>query len=180
MKKTKGAMEMSVGTIVTIVLLMSVLILGLFLVRNIFSSANGAIDMTDQQLQAEIGKLFGAEDAKLAIYPSSKYLEIKTKNDDAIGIGIKHINDQLDSETQFSYQVTHRQNSCNMNENQAMSLIVLGRTATLNIPRGGLRVDKVRFSIPEGVPNCIIRYEVTVKKGSELYDAESFEIKIKV
>lgn len=180
MGDTKGAMEMSVGTIVTIVLLMSVLILGLFLVRNIFSSASGAVDMTDQQLQAEIGKLFGAEDSKLAIYPSSKYLEIKTKNDDAIGIGIRNINNQFNTGTQFSYEVTYRENSCGMNQNQAMSLIVLGRTATLTIPEGGLRVDRIRFSVPEGVPNCIIRYEVTVKKDSALYGAESFEIKTKV
>ena len=37
MRDKKAAMEMSVGTIVTIVLLMTVLILGLVLVRTIFS-----------------------------------------------------------------------------------------------------------------------------------------------
>jgi len=36
MKSKRAAMEMSVGTIVTIVLLMTVLILGLVLVRSIF------------------------------------------------------------------------------------------------------------------------------------------------
>ena len=58
-KQKKAAMEMSVGTIVTIVLLMSVLILGIFLIKNIFSSAKNAIDLTDEQLNAEINELFG-------------------------------------------------------------------------------------------------------------------------
>ena len=53
-KNKKAAMEMSVGTIVTIVLLMSVLILGIFLVQNIFKSAKGAVDLTDKQLKNEI------------------------------------------------------------------------------------------------------------------------------
>ena len=38
MKSKRGAMEMSVGTIVTIVLLMSVLVLGIFLVQKIFKT----------------------------------------------------------------------------------------------------------------------------------------------
>ena len=37
--KKRGAMEMSVGTIVTIVLLMTVLVLGIFLVQRIFTSS---------------------------------------------------------------------------------------------------------------------------------------------
>ena len=35
----KAAMEMSVGTIVTIVLLMSVLVLGIFMIQKIFSGS---------------------------------------------------------------------------------------------------------------------------------------------
>ena len=67
---SKGAMEMSVGTIVTIVLLMSVLVLGLFLVQRVFSSGTGAIDSIDSQVQNEIQKLFSEEGRTIAIYNS--------------------------------------------------------------------------------------------------------------
>ena len=59
-------MEMSVGTIVTIVLLMSVLVLGIILIKNIFYGGIKIVDMTNEQLENEINKLFG-EDKKLVL-----------------------------------------------------------------------------------------------------------------
>jgi len=50
-KNRRAAMEMSVGTIVTIVLLMTVLILGLVLVRTIFSSAKYNVDVIDEKIR---------------------------------------------------------------------------------------------------------------------------------
>jgi len=44
MKTKKGAMEMSIGTIVTIVLLMSILILGIVLVKNIFEKSSYEVE----------------------------------------------------------------------------------------------------------------------------------------
>ena len=66
MKNKSGAMEMSVGTIVTIVLLVSVLVLGVVLITQILASAKGAVDLTDQQLKGELEKLF-SEEKRLAI-----------------------------------------------------------------------------------------------------------------
>ena len=43
--KKRGAVELSVSTIVIVVLAMSMLILGIVLVKNIFSSANDIVDM---------------------------------------------------------------------------------------------------------------------------------------
>ena len=62
---------MSVGTIVTIVLLVTVLVLGLVLVRTIFASAKGAVDLTDQQLRNELSKLFG-EERRVSIFPGPR------------------------------------------------------------------------------------------------------------
>ncbi|GAJ19112.1 unnamed protein product, partial [marine sediment metagenome] len=89
-KNRKAAMEMSVGTIVTIVLLMSVLILGIFLIQKIFSSAKGAIDLTDAQLEEQINTLFG-DDAEVVIYPKSGLVEAKQGELEAVGIGIKNL-----------------------------------------------------------------------------------------
>ena len=43
-KSKSGAMEMSVGTMVTIVLLMIVLVLGIFFIQKIFGAGTNAID----------------------------------------------------------------------------------------------------------------------------------------
>lgn len=57
--KKLGAMEMSVGTIVTIVLLMAVLVLGLVMVRQIFGTATKSVNIIDDQVTNEINNLFG-------------------------------------------------------------------------------------------------------------------------
>lgn len=68
----KAAMEMSVGTIVTIVLLMSALVLGLVLTRTIFSSTSESVDQIDDQVKGEIQNLFGSTGKKLIVGLGSK------------------------------------------------------------------------------------------------------------
>jgi len=58
----KAAMEMSMGTIVTIVLLMSVLILGLVFVKNIMCSGIILTDDISSNVKNEIKGLFGTKD----------------------------------------------------------------------------------------------------------------------
>src|SRR3989338_8396680 len=79
MKSKKGAMELSVGTIVILVLAMSMLILGLVLVRTIFSSATGAITEVDKGVKDAISKEFADSYKKLVIYPTERKIEIKKR-----------------------------------------------------------------------------------------------------
>jgi len=58
----RAAMEMSVGTIVTIVLLMALLVLGLFFIRNIMCSGIVLTDQIDEKVSNEIKGLFGETD----------------------------------------------------------------------------------------------------------------------
>src|SRR3989344_7228243 len=103
-KQKKAAMEMSIGTIVTIVLLVSVLVLGLALVRNIFSSAKGVVDLTDQQLRGEIEKLF-SEEKRLVIYPGTRLIEVEQGETGGVGIGIKNLLRGTTDANEFSYVV---------------------------------------------------------------------------
>ena len=66
-KNKTAAMEMSVGTIVTIVLLMAVLVLGLTLTRSIFRETTKSIDDLSSGVQKEINNLFGEENKNLVI-----------------------------------------------------------------------------------------------------------------
>ena len=88
--RKKGAMEMSMGTIVVVVLAMTMLILGIVFVQKIFKSATGAIDLTDEQLRNEINKLFG-DDQELAVYPGTRRVSIKQESVDGVGFGIKNL-----------------------------------------------------------------------------------------
>jgi len=175
----RAAMEMSVGTIVTIVLLVSVLILGIVLIRNIFTSAKGAIDLTDQQLRNEIDKLFSEED-KLIIYPQTKFIEIKQEDTDGVGIGIKNLQRGESGTETFSYEVLASDVSdCGVSKEEAESWIVTGKSETdIPIASGDLITDKVLFRIPVGSPLCVVKFRINVDAGGSAYASDSFNIEI--
>ena len=128
MKKSmnkKAAMEMSVGTIVTIVLLMGVLVLGGFLIQKIFTSARGAIDLTDEQLRNEIEQLFSEDNTKqIVIYPATREVSIKKGEDGAFGFSIRNTENE-DGVFSYTVGVVEVASDCHMTAAEAEKLIIL-------------------------------------------------------
>jgi len=180
MKNKKAAMEMSIGTIVTIVLLMSVLVLGLFLVQKIFTSAKGAIDLTDDQLTEQINKLY-AENTELAIYPQTRLIEIKQGELEEAGIGIRNLLEGVSGTKRFSYEVivADASNCIESNEGVASWIIVGGSEDDIPIPVGGLSIQRVRLKVPVGSSLCTARFRVNVYAEGTIYATDFFDITIK-
>jgi hypothetical protein len=61
MRNKKAAIEMSIGTIVVIVLAMTMLIMGLVLIRSIFGTATKSVNTIDSKLQGQLVDMFGDE-----------------------------------------------------------------------------------------------------------------------
>ena len=176
----KAAMEMSVGTIVTIVLLMFVLVLGIVLVQKIFSSAKGAIDLTDEQLKSEINKLFG-EDKELVIYPSSRRVEIKQEREDGVGIGIKNLLQGASGTNTFSYEVIISDASdCVETKEEVAEWFTTGKSEDdIPIAVGKSAIQKVLFRIPSGTSLCTARFRVNVYAEGDAYATDFFDITAK-
>src|SRR3989344_6002033 len=86
-KNKKAAIELSIGTVVIIVLAMSMLILGLVLIRNIFTGSIESVNTLTQGVQAEITGIFAEEGTKIGIkLGSDKVAKIKQGTPD-FGIG---------------------------------------------------------------------------------------------
>lgn len=181
MENKIGAMEMSMGTIVTIVLLMTVLILGGFLISKIFTSGTGAIDEIDNAIQNEINKLFAEEGRKLVVYPSSRQIVLK-KDDDPKGFAFSVKNDDVEN-AEFTYSVEAGDISkcgSSFKKETAESYLIgssgkfsLGPGNSLDIPR------LVKFSIPESAPPCTIIYNLEIKKGTDSYSGADIFVVIK-
>ncbi len=181
MKNKTGAMEMSVGTIVTIVLLMAVLVLGLVLVKQIFGSAKSAIDLTDEQLRSEIEGLF-SEDTALVVFPSSRELTIKQSESNEIGVGIKNLGESTTSSTIFSYVVTPIGSDCGIEVEQLEKwMSITNSRDNLEIPIGSLSITRIDFTIPAQTPKCTARFEVKAHANGVIYcGSEEFKINVKV
>lgn len=66
-KGKRAAMEMTVGTIVTIVLLMSALVLGLILTNTIFRNTTESVNSIDDQMRSEINDLFEQSESETLV-----------------------------------------------------------------------------------------------------------------
>ncbi len=157
---------MSVGTIVTIVLLMAVLVLGLVMVRTIFKSSTENINAIDQKVKDQISSMFSEDDqAPLVIYPS-RIIKIK-KGDSESGFGLSIRNNE-DERNRFSYEIINTDATCDMSKTVAENLIALGRESQRDIELGGGDVmDEPRlilFDIPESANPCKLEYDIVINK----------------
>jgi hypothetical protein len=78
-KNKKAAIELSIGTVVIIVIAMTMLIMGIVLVRNIFGGATQSVNSLNDKVRSEIASLFTEEGEKIVIYGAGADRTIKIK-----------------------------------------------------------------------------------------------------
>ena len=181
--KKRAAMEMSVGTLVTIVLLMVVLVLGIVLVRTIFTSGTNAVNEIDAQVQDQINKLFADEATKFVVYPPSREISVEQGDTGGVGFSMRNTGELGPGSKSFTYTVTATdiENGCGMSSlPEANKLITLGQTGTYSL-NAGHKMDQaalIKFSVPKVTPLCLIRYQIKVISGSTTYGQTDFDLKI--
>lgn len=171
---------MSIGTIVTIVLAISFLVLGIFLIQRIGKSATSVVDLTDQQLRDQLTNLF-SEENRLVILPQTNTIPLKQEAVGGIVIGIKNLQQGAGAGTTFSYIVSADDVAdCGITKTQAESWIASGKTGdNIQIASGESSVDRVIFRVPLGTPLCIVKFRVNVDAGSAPYKSATFFIEVK-
>jgi hypothetical protein len=180
MKNKKAAIELSMSTIVVLVLAMSMLILGLILVKSIFSGATYNVDQMNNKVKDQINQLF-AEDQKMVVYLANNNVEIKQGQEWGVAFVVKNILKDSSISPKFSYEVTEVESSCTaIDATKAMSYIKLGKKSDsgVAIAPGDTEGWVVRFSIPETSPLCMIRYNIAITADGQTYTQESFDISI--
>ncbi len=184
-RNKKAALEMSIGTVVVLVLGMTMLILGLVLVKNIFGGATDNIDVLNEGVKDRINKLF-SEDSSIrsVILLSGGKAEIKQGEEWGIAASIKNIETGTSQASQFSYNTivsnSYSESDCRgLTAQEALSWIVTRDSGTFNIPPGESEEFIIRFQIPETAPLCIIPFDIIINKGNEPYDTNFFDVVIK-
>ena len=159
----KAAMEMSMGTIVTIVLVVVTLVLALILIRSIFSSGTSAVDQINNAIQDQINKLFSSESTDVAIYPADLNVPIKRGDSTPRGFAFAVKNPDNTLAT-FSYTVTAQSlyNCGSLTKDEANSYIV-NKKGSFTAGAGAISdIQVVRFLAPKSAPACTITYSLIV------------------
>ena len=170
----RGALELSVSTIVIVILAVSMLVLGLYMPRSLMCGSINGIEEINENMRGTIRGLFNPNE-KLVIKEFSN--EISKDVEYGVGFAIRNIDS--DSED-FSYNVLVSDLSeCSFSEADAMSFIILGSSSNIRIPHGEDYVGLIRFRIPSRFENCNVRYSIEVKEGDSVYAFKEFDVAIR-
>jgi hypothetical protein len=185
MKNKKAAIEMSIGTIVVIVLAMTMLIMGLVLIRSIFSGARYNVDTINDKVKEQINAMFSEDDASpIVVYLADSKAVVKKGADFGVAVGIKNLGSGSESSI-FKYEVVlgddiaDLKEDCGISEAQAMSLISKGRTGEFTIMPGSFNTGLIRIETDADSPVCMIRYDIKLMKNNEQYTSTFFDLQIK-
>ncbi|NCN98659.1 hypothetical protein COU62_01695 [Candidatus Pacearchaeota archaeon CG10_big_fil_rev_8_21_14_0_10_35_219] len=171
--KKKGAFELSIGTVVVIVIAMALLIMGLVLVRNIFTGATESVDRIDDGIKEEIQGVFSTErDDVIVKLGESRTAKVKA-NGERFGIVLgarTPDGSAARGRERLQYQLSLEEPT----GNNCASLI--GTTATKNLfetpldsYRGFDQYDGanayalIELNIPEGTASCTQKIYIDVK-----------------
>ena len=178
----RGALELSIGTIVILVLAMSMLILGLILIRTIFSGAKFNVETMNKKVEAEINKLF-VEDQRAVLYLPNRIAVVKQGSDFGLGFGIQN----AIATQKFKWKVIvpddNTRQKCGVSTTVIGKWITTGGTGRVDVASGQKYTDIVRFNIPEGavsdISTCIIRFQfVITKEDGSPYTTEPFDLDV--
>jgi hypothetical protein len=175
----KAAIELSIGTIVILVIAMTMLILGLVLVRTIFSGTTDSVNILNDKVRGEINDLFTEESQKSVIRLAGNKARPKQGEDLGVAFGIKNTQKGTTTPSNFQYTVEAEELSADcqgLTKLQADGWIKARKTggATLNPGETGHFI--VSFIIPEDAPLCIIPYNIIITKDAAAYTQDFFDL----
>lgn len=177
----KGAIELSIGTIVIIVLAMSMLILGMVLVKNIFTGSSQNVLQMNDKVRDQINELF-VKDKKTVVYLPNQIAKIQQNEDWGVAFGIKNTERGTAEAGRFHYEVTVSdpdvRTKCGVDERTIEGWIITGRADDLIISPGESYSGVVRFLIPASAPLCTVRFHVDVTLDNVPYAIEFFDVEV--
>lgn len=166
-KNKKAAIELSMTTFVTIVLVVIVMVLGIFFIQKIFSSGTNAIDQIDNQVQSELQKLFANEGARTAFYPTSQDVIIKKGETPPKGFAFQIRNNNVQDGV-FAYVTTATDvTKCGTFTIGDANSMLLGGTGSVSVGKGSVSEARlVKFIVPESAPPCTIGYDLKITQST--------------
>jgi len=171
MIQKKGAIELSMTTVVVIVLAMTMLILGIVLVQQIFKGATYNVDTINEKVRGEINKLFTEEAQRIVVYLPSEGAKVRQGQTYGVAFAVKNVEQEQKT---FSYSVSvAEKGNCPANSDP-LKWILTGKTGSFTLQSGDNRATIIKFQPALGTPLCTARFKVTVAN----YQDADFDVQI--
>jgi len=171
MNRKKGALELSMGTIVIVVLAMTMVILGLVLVRTIFSGATESVTDLNAEVREEIVNLFADEDDNVIVkLGSQKTAKIKPGSGNfgfVLGGRTSDGTSTDRSRLQYRLELNEEDNYCNakLGVRQTEELFDTNFEEWNNFDEyeGDVAFALINVNIPKGTAYCMQKVYIDIK-----------------
>jgi hypothetical protein len=183
----KGALELSIGTIVILVLAMSMLILGLILIRTIFRGATGTVNELDESVKEEIKNIFVKEDELVLVkLGAEKTAEIPADGDTHnVAFGARTIDGTTVDIKQFKYKLSidnNARDNCvkKIGEKKVENLLIqpIGSKLPFDKFEGDKAFSLIEIRVPEGTTLCSQKFFIDVEDRGEPLGRDVFKVEI--
>ena len=160
-KERRAAIELSIGTIIIIVLGVSMLILGMVLVRSIMCKSIGLTTNIGGQVESEINKIFGDSGNEVAcIGDGDEPVKLVPGNENIISCIVK-----APAEAQYTFNLLSVSTSAPGVTQTQLNSWITKKTETYLISPTDRGLQKViRISLPDNAPEIQLSLKLEVKK----------------
>jgi hypothetical protein len=171
----RGALELSIGTVVVLVLGMSMLILGLVLVRSIFQGGTESIDTLNDKIRSEIASLFTneAQDVVVKLGPDHT-AKVKPNNEPfRLAIASRTPDGSATDRERLQYTLTLDESTAlncvkilGLARTKGLFITTLDKAQAFNEYSGANVFTLVEVKVPKGTSACTQKVLVDVKDTS--------------
>lgn len=156
--KKRGAIELSMTTIIVVIMGITLLTLGLRWVYNIYGDIEKQKTQMSEAMEQQIIDTFGKSDKPLNLLKN--YLTIKQGETQNLGIAIRNIGNN--DNQHFKYDIVIDQIPSNANKNSVLSWFLYSKGKEFTLDSGQIQTDLISIGVPKtGAP--LGRYRVTVE-----------------
>ncbi len=166
----KAAVELSIGTIVIIVLAMSMLILGLVLIRGIFRGATDNVEEINDKVKEEIKNLFVNDDERAVLKLTDSTAKVKQGSEFGVAFGIRNTERGAVGSQLFRYDTIlddpNINANCGVPKETAEQWIKFG-SGSLSVRPGDVDAERIKVVLPEDTPLCETKYRIVIYRADK-------------
>jgi hypothetical protein len=175
-KNKKAAIELSMGTIVIIVLGVTMLILGMVLVRAVMCSAIGLTDSVGKKASSELESYFGQTGEEVICIGEQEAAKMApdSSKDNVIYCAVR-----APQTAEYTFKITDYGSTAGIRKEQIQQWIKLDSSKFKIAPSDNPVMQKVaRLRIPENAPEGNIWLTIEVQKDGELAFTKTIDYEV--
>lgn len=171
-KNKKAAIELSVTTIIVIVIAVTLLILGMVFVRSVMCGAIGLTGEVNSQVIGELNRLFGATGAEVQCIGTGDPIKMVPGKTNTVFCAIK-------APTIAQYEITLKDFSGVYSEDEDIMEWIITDSWQGRVSPGDETPKKaVRLRIPNNAPEDSISLQLEIKKDGKLISTQDLDFEI--